>query len=69
MSAGEHSTRTLVSRLLLAKSRSSVGRQAAIARIPVGVQAKQFVHHLWTLCQKSARFLDMCTIAWKMSPP
>lgn len=32
------------------------------------VQAKQFVHHLWTLCQKTANLLTMWTGGWQSSP-
>jgi len=35
----------------------------------VGVQAKQFVHYLGTLCQKTGSFLTMCTVGEKSSPP
>ena len=56
-------------RFLYAKSWSSSGRQASIARISVGVQVKQFVHHLWVLCQEAESFLIIWTVGAKTSPP
>jgi len=40
-----------------------------MARMSVVVQVKQFVHHLWGLCQKAASFLTMLTVGVKTSPP
>jgi len=47
---GEHITLGQARRRLYARRRSSGGRQASTARMSVGVHAKQFVVHLWTLC-------------------
>ena len=38
-----------------------------MARISVGVQRKQFVVHLWTLCQKEKSFLVMLTVGVRAS--
>ena len=59
ISGGEHITLRLARRRLYARRRSSGGRQASTARMSTGVHAKQFVDHLWTLCQKAESFLVM----------
>jgi len=69
ISGGEHITLRQARRCLYTRRRSSGGRQASIARMPVGVHAKQFVVHLWTLCQKDEIFLVMWTVGLKVSAP
>ena len=45
------------------------GGQVSTAKMSVGVHAKQFVVHLWTLCQKAESFLVMWTVGLKVSAP
>ena len=59
ISGGEHITLRLARRRLYARRRSSGGRQASMARMSIGVHAKQLVDQLWTLCQKDESFLVM----------
>ena len=59
ISGGEHITLRLARRRLYVRRRSRGGRQASMARMSIGVHAKQFVDHLWTLCQKANRFLTI----------
>ena len=40
-----------------------------MARMSVGVLAKQFVHLLWTLCQQVDSLLSIFTVGVKTSPP
>jgi len=40
-----------------------------MAKISVGVDMKQLVVHLWTLCQKTEGFLTMWTVGTKTSAP
>jgi len=54
---------------LYVRRRSSGGRQAAMARMSVGVLIKQLVVHLWTLCQNAESFLVMWTVGTKASAP
>lgn len=50
ISGGEHSIRRVASHFWYDSNRSRGGRQASTARMQVGVQEKQLVHHLWVLC-------------------
>ena len=59
ISGGEHITLRQARRRLYARRRLTGGKQASTARMSIGVQAKQLVVHLWTLCQKDASFLVM----------
>jgi len=72
ISGGEHSTLRPASLLLYPSypsSRLGRGRQASIASIFVGVHMKQFVVHLWTLCQKLVIVRMVCAERAKTSPP
>ena len=40
-----------------------------MARISVGVDMKQLVVHLWTLCQNTESFLTRWTVGIKTSAP
>jgi len=54
-SGGEQTTRSAASLCRWEIRRATGGSQDSTARIPVGVAEKQFVVHLWTLCQKVFR--------------
>jgi len=54
-SGGEHTTLSPASHCGWEMRRGTGGREDSTARIPVGVAEKQFVVHLWTLCQKVSR--------------
>jgi len=66
---GEQSTWRFARHLLYVRSKSRGGRPAAIGRMSVGVQAKQVVHHLWTLCHKTANCFTMWTVREQTAPP
>jgi len=51
-SGGEHTTLSAASLCRWDIRRGIGGRQDYTARIPIGVAEKQYVVHLWTLCQK-----------------
>ena len=59
ISGRDHITLRLARRRFYARRRSRGGRQASMARMSVGVHTKQFVVHLWILCQKAESFLTM----------
>jgi len=40
-----------------------------MALMSMGVDEKQLVVHLWTLCQKAASFLVMCIVGLNVSAP
>jgi len=40
-----------------------------MARMSIGVHAKQFVVHLWILCQKAESFRVMWAVGLKVSAP
>ena len=54
-SGGEHTTLSAANLCCWDIKRGIGGRQDSSERIPVGVAEKQFVVHLWTLCQKVLR--------------
>jgi len=54
-SGGEHTTLSTTNLCRGDIRRGIGGRQDSTERIPVGVAEKQFVVHLWTLCQKVLR--------------
>jgi len=45
------------------------GRQDSTEGMPVGVAEKQFVVHLWTLCQNVSRRVIVPTLGVNMSAP
>jgi len=69
ISGGEHITLRQARRRLYARRRSTGGKQASTARMSTGVQAKQLVVHLWTLCQKAASFLVIWIVGSNVSAP
>jgi len=66
---GEPSTLRQARQYLYTRRRLSGGRQASTARMSVGVQEKQFVVDLWTLCQKAESLLSICAVGLKVSAP
>jgi len=69
ISGGEQTTRSAASPCRWEIRRATGGRQDSTARIPVGVAEKQFVVHLWTLCQKVFRRAIAPTLRVKRSAP
>ena len=68
ISGWEQGTKRLARRFLYVRSKLRVGRQASITRMSVGVQVRQSIHYLWTLCQKAATLLAMRLVGEKTSP-
>ena len=69
ISGGEHIILRFARRSMYARRSSCGGRQASMARISEGVDMKQLVVHLWTLCQNTDSFLVMWTVGMKTSAP
>src|SRR5712691_7896073 len=68
-SGGEHTTLSAASLWRWDIKRGMGGRQDSTARMPVGVAEKQFVDHLWTLCQKVLRRSMVPVLGLKRSAP
>jgi len=66
---GEQTTRSAASLCRWEIRRATVGRQDSTTRIPVGVAEKQFVVHLWTLCQKVFRRARVPVLGVNRSAP
>jgi len=68
-SGGEQITRSAASLCRWEIRRATRGRQDSTAKIPVRVAEKQFVVHLWTLCQKVFRRAMAPALGVKRSDP
>jgi len=68
-SGGEQTTLSAASLCRWEIRRATCVRQDSTARIPVGVAEKQFVVHLWTLCQKLFRRAMAPTLGVNRSAP
>jgi len=69
ISGTEQTTRSAASRCCWEIRRATRGRQDSTARIPVGVAEKQFVVHLWTLCQNVFRHAMAPALGERRSAP
>jgi len=69
ISGGEQITRSAASLCRWEIRRATGGRQDSTARIPVGVAERQFVVHLWTLCQNVLRRAMAPALGEKWSAP
>jgi len=69
ISGGEHRILRCARPPFYVTRSSSGGRKASMARVSVGVDIKQLVVHLWTVCENAASFLVMWTVGRKASAP